>query len=289
MQHMVTNRDFYEVLGVQKGATQQDIKSAYRKLALKFHPDKNKAADAEQKFKEINEAYQVLSDAEKRKMYDQYGHAAFDPASGGGAGGFGGARSGPFTWSYTTSSGGANPFGEMDFGDPFEIFESFFGGGFARQGAQQRRQRYSIAISFIEAIKGVEKEVSIDGKKKKVKIPPGVNDGTRIRFDDFDISIDVHTHPVFKRDGYDLFVDKKIPFSLATLGGETKVPTIDGDLKLKVRAGTQSHTLIRLRGEGVPHLRNTGKGDLYVRLIVEVPEKLTKRQKELIEELKTLV
>ncbi len=284
---MATQRDYYEVLGVPKTSSQQEVKSAYRKLALKFHPDKNKEPDAEKKFKEINEAYQVLSDAQKRKTYDQYGHAAFDPASGmGGAGGFGGARQqGPFTWSYTTSSGGQNPFGDFDFGDPFDIFESFFGGGMSGQRGQQRK-RYSLAIEFMEAVKGVEKEVEIEGAKKKIRIPAGANDGTRIRFDDFDISIDVKPHPVFKRDGYDLFIDQKISYSLAALGGEIKVPIIEGDIKLKIRPGTQSHTLVRLRGEGVPHLRSNGKGDLYVRFIVDVPEKLTKEQKDLLEKLK---
>lgn len=281
---MPTKRDYYEILGVDKTATAAQIKAAYRKMALQYHPDKNKAPDAEEKFKEINEAYQVLSDTQKRQAYDQFGHAAFDPASGmgaGGAGGFGGFGGGPFTWTYSTS--GENPFG--DFGDPFQIFESFFGGGFARQYTS--RKRYSLSVDFMEAIKGTEKEVSIDGKSRKVKIPAGANDGTRLRFDEFDISIDVRPHPRFKRDGYDLFIDHVIPFTLAALGGQTEVPTIDNQLKLKIRPGTQSHTLVRLRGEGVPYVRGSGKGDLYVRLVVEIPEKLTKEQKQALETLRT--
>src|SRR5260221_81720 len=136
---MPTKRDFYEVLGLKKGATAAEIKSAYRKMALKFHPDRNKEKDAEEKFKEINEAYQVLSDNNKRQTYDQFGHAAFDPAAGGAAGNpfAGGARTGPFTWSYSnTNAGAGNPFEGMDFSDPFEIFESFFGGagGFGGMG-----------------------------------------------------------------------------------------------------------------------------------------------------------
>ncbi len=285
---MPTKRDYYEILGVQKTATAAEIKSAYRKMALKFHPDKNKAADAEEKFKEINEAYQVLSDEKKRQTYDQFGHAAFDPASGMGGNPFaGGFRSGPFTWSYNTSGGagaGQNPFEGMDFNDPFDIFESFFGGGGGFGG--QRRPRYSLRIDFLEAVKGVEKQVEIDGKKKTIKVPPGANDGTRIRFEDFDITLDVRPHDKFKRDGYDLYVDHPISYTTAVLGGVAEVPTIEGTLKLKVRPGTQSHSLVRLREEGVQHLQGKGKGDMYVRLIVEVPEKLSREEKKILEDLR---
>jgi DnaJ-class molecular chaperone len=286
---MPTKRDYYEVLGVDKKASSSEIKSAYRKMALKYHPDKNKASDAEEKFKEINESYQVLSDAEKKKAYDQFGHAAFDPASGMGSNPFSGAsRQGPFNWSYSSSGDGQNPFGNMDFNDPFEIFESFFGGGFSRQGGGFKpRQRYSLRIDFMEAVEGVEKEVEINGKKHVIKVPAGANDGTRIRFDEFDISLEVGTHQQFKRDGYDVFIDQDISFAMASLGGKVDVPTLSGELKLKVRPGTQSHTLVRLRGEGVKHLRGRGKGDLYVRLIVKVPEKLSKADKNLIEQLES--
>ncbi len=284
---MATKRDYYEVLGVDKSADQAAIKSAYRKMALKWHPDKNKdnKEEAEKKFKEINEAYQVLSDAGKKQQYDQFGHAAFDAASGMGGNPFaGGARSGPFTWSYQSSGG--SPFGEGDFGDPFDIFEQFFGGG--GFGQQARRPRYGLNISFMESIKGVTKEVTIDGKKHSIKVPAGASDGTRIRFSEFDITIDVKPDSRFKREGYNLFIDHKIPYTLAALGGTTEVPTIDNTLKLKVRAGTQSHTLVRLRGEGVPHVRSGAKGDLYVRMVVEVPEKLSKEQKKLLQELQKL-
>lgn len=281
---MASKRDYYEILSVDKKATKAQIKSAYRKMALKYHPDKNKAKDAEEKFKEINEAYQVLSDDKKRQSYDQFGHAAFNAGAGGmGGNPFSGARqSGPFTWSYQSSSGG-NPFANMDFGDPFDIFETFFGGGFGRAA---KRPRYSLRIDFMEAIRGVTKEVTINGKKKKIKVPAGVSDGTRIRFDDFDISFDVKPHPRFKRDGYDIFVDEKIAFTMAALGGKIDVETLDGNLKMKIRPGTQSHTLIRLRGEGITRLRGRGKGDLYVRLIVEIPERLSRKQKRLLNELR---
>lgn len=294
---MATKSDYYDVLGVKKSASGSEVKTAYRKLALKWHPDKNqsKKKEAEEKFKKINEAYQVISDPKKRKTYDQFGHAAFDPSSGMGGNPFaGGARSGPFTWSYSTGTGaagaqgaqgaqGANPFADFDFSDPFEIFESFFGGGFAQR---QSRPRYSLRVDFMDAVLGGEKEVEIDGKKQKIKIPAGANDGTRVRFDDFDVTFDVGTHPRFKRDDYDLFVDAKIPYTTAVLGGKKEVATITGTLKLKIRSGTQSHTFVRLRGEGVKHLRGRGKGDLYVRLIVEIPEKVSRDEKKLLEELK---
>jgi DnaJ-class molecular chaperone len=280
---MATKRDYYEILGVEKSASAADVKKAYRKLALKFHPDRNKEPDAEQKFKEINEAYEVLSDQQKRQTYDQFGHSAFDPAAGMGSNPFGGGfQQGPFTYTYST--GGPNPFGQGgDFSDPFEIFEQFFGGAFSQAA---RRPRYSLTIDFMEAVKGTEKTVKIDGQSHTIKIPAGANDGTRIRFDAFDVTIDVRPDLRFRRDGYDLFVDQEIDFTLAALGGSVKVPTVDGDLTLKVRSGTQSHTLIRIRAEGVPHVRGRGKGDLYVRLIVKVPEKLSKDQKKILENFK---
>ena len=286
---MPTKRDYYEILGLDKSAQKADIKSAYRKMALKFHPDKNKAADAEDKFKEINEAYQVLSDEKKKTSYDQFGHDAFSQAGGMGGNPFaGGHQQGPFTWNYS-SSGGGNPFGGgADFGDAFDIFEQFFSGGGGFGARQKRRTRYSMRIEFMEAANGATKEVEIEGKKHKIKIPAGANDGTRLRFDDFDVSFDVAPHARFKRDGYDVFIDQKISFVMAALGGSVEVPTLEKPLKLKVRAGTQSHTLVRLKGEGVTRLRGRGKGDLYVRLIVEVPTKLSRSQKKTLGEFKEL-
>lgn len=283
---MTTKRDYYDILGVKKDATKADVKSAYRKAALKWHPDKNpnNKAEAETKFKEINEAYQVISDEKKRQTYDQFGHAAFDPSSGMGGNPFAGGN--PFGGGHTyTYSSGQNPFENADFGDPFDIFEQFFGGGFSQQ---QRRQRYTLSIDFIEAVKGVTKEVEIEGKSHKIKVPAGANDGTRLRFSNFDISINVKTHPIFKREGYDLFIDQKISLSTATLGADVNVKTIDQSLKLKVRAGTQSHTMVRLRGEGVTHIQGRGKGDLYVRFIIEIPEKINRAQRKELEKLKDL-
>lgn len=289
---MAGKSDYYNILGVSKDASDNEIKKAYRKQALEWHPDKHKADGkeaAEKRFKEINEAYQVLSDSQKRKAYDQLGHAAFSP--GGAASGFKGqqpfgqrGRRGPFTYTYTTTDGGS-PFAGFDFEDPFEIFEQFFGGGSPFGGRAQRISRYSITIDFMEAIEGTQKEVNISGKRRKIKIPAGVNEGSRIRFGNFILSIDVRPHEIFERDGDDIFVKVTIPFSKAALGGEVKVPTTDGEVKVKVRPGTQSGTMMRLSSKGAPHLRGRGKGDQYIRFQVAVPEKPTRKQKKLIEKM----
>jgi DnaJ-class molecular chaperone len=285
---MTTNRDYYEILGVAKSASEAELKAAYRKRALEFHPDKNKSPEAEEKFKEINQAYEILKDPQKRQMYDQFGHAAFDPRSGFGgpaAGGSGARRSGPFT--YTYSSSGTNPFADygFDFSDPFDLFEQFFGGS-PYGGRRRAKPHYSIKVDFIDAATGTERTIVHQGKEHTIKIPAGANDGTRIRYPEFDVSIDVLPHEFFKREGNDLFVDQAIPFTTASLGGETEVPTIDGSVKLKIRPGTKSGSLIRLKGKGVPYIRQSHRGDQYVRLVVEVPANLSREQKKLIEELR---
>jgi molecular chaperone DnaJ len=292
---MATKTDYYDILGVSKSASADEIKKAYRKQALEWHPDRHKddKEAAEKRFKEINEAYQVLSDSQKRSAYDQFGHDAFAP--GGMPGGFGGTggpftqtgRYGPFTYTYTTTGGdGGNPFAGFDFGDPFDIFEQFFGGGNPFR-AQTRRQipRYSLTIDFMEAIKGCQKTVEVGGKKRKIKIPAGVDEGSRINFGDFILSIDVKSHNIFERDGEDVYVKVAIPFSLAVLGGMIEVPTIDGDIKIRVRPGTQSGTMIRLRDKGISSLRGRGHGDEYVRINVLVPDKLSREQRRIIEEI----
>lgn len=275
----MTKRDYYDILGISRNASKEEIKKAYRKQALEWHPDRNKSSQAEAKFKEINEAYEILSDKEKRAAYDQFGQAAFAPG-GTGAGG------GPFTYTYTTYGGGVPEGFEFDFGgfsDPFEIFEQFFGG--ASPFRQARRvPRYGLTLSFMEAAKGCDKEVIIDGKKRKIKIPAGVDDGTRVKFEDFYVTVDVKPDKIFQRDGVDVFINQEIPLTLAILGGTVEVPTIDGPVRLRVRSGTQPGTMVRLRGRGIKHLHGYGRGDQYVRLLVKIPSKLTQRQKELIRE-----
>lgn len=282
-------KDYYEILGVGKTATDGEIKKAYRKLALQWHPDRNKDPKAEEKFKEITKAYEILADSKKRQAYDQFGEAAFSPGAGFGQGPFGGAtqtgRYGPFTYTYTTSG---SPFEGFDFGgfsDPFEIFEQFFGGA-SSFGTRSRRQHpiYQLTIDFMEAVKGVEKKVDIDGKKQTIKIPAGVDNGSRIRFSDYDVIINVQADSRFHREDYDLVTDVNISFSQAILGDIVSVPTIDGPLNLKIQPGTQPGTLVRLRGKGVPHIRGGGRGDQYVRVKITFPNKISSRQKELLEE-----
>jgi len=285
---MTTKSDYYDLLGVKKTATAPELKKSYRQLALKYHPDRNKSAEATEKFKKISEAYEILSNTEKRKKYDQFGHAAFDPSAGFGAGapGAGGGRThrqGPFTYTYTTGGQGQQG-GFGGFSDPFEIFESFFGGGSPfRQ--QARLIRYGLTIDFMEAVTGTSKKLVHQGKEYEIKIPPGADDGTRIRFTNFYVTIEVRSHDTFQRDGHDIFINHQISFIQAALGDNITVPTVDGDLKLKVRSGTQPHTLIKLKNKGMPHIRGRGRGDQYVRLVVQVPQKLSRHQKNLLKQL----
>ncbi len=297
---MATKRDYYEILGVSKNASTEELKRAYRKLALEWHPDRNKSPQAHEKFKEINEAYAVLSDDKKKETYDQFGHAAFQPGMGGGAqpggpfgGGFG--RQGPFSYTWSSTGGppaGGSPFGDGDFIDPFEIFEQFFGGGFSPRQARARREVYQITIDFSDAVRGVTKEVHLprgragDGSvKKTVKIPAGVDTGSRIRFDDFDIVVEVRPDDKYKREGDDLYLDFEISYTQAALGAIVGIPVIDEQVKLRIQPGTQPGTLIRLHGKGVAHVRGNGRGDAYVRIQIHVPTHLSRRQKELLEEI----
>ena len=270
---MATQRDYYEVLGISKSASETEIKSAYRKLALKYHPDRNKEAGASEKFKEVSAAYEVLGNPEKRKMYDQFGHA---PATGGPAS----SRGGPFSYTYS-NQGGAGFEDIFGGSDPFDIFESFFGGAspFRRAPA---KPHYQIKIDFLEAVNGVTKALAHQGKKYDIRIPAGADNGTRIRYSDFDISIAVSPHKNFKREGVDVIVDHEISFPLAALGGDTVVDTLDGDLKLKIRAGTQPGSLIRLTGKGIKQINSNHRGDFYIRFIIKVPTKLSREQRELL-------
>lgn len=287
--------DYYEVLGVSKNATDSEIKSAYRKQALKWHPDRNKSPEANEKFKEINKAFEVLSNREKRQMYDQYGESAFKGAPGGGTYGAGSQyyQQGPFHV-YTNFGGEGNPFEGFDFGgfsDPFDIFEQFFGfqSPFSRGRRRQTREVYQTTISFEEAVHGVEKETIIKGNKKTIKIPAGVDNGTTIRFSDFDLQIRVRPHHIFKRQGQDIYLEKKISYPTAVLGGVVEVETIDKPVKLKVRPGTQPGTTVRLRGQGVPYPNSGRRGNQYVIYKIAVPERVSHKTRKILEELKDQV
>lgn len=279
--------NYYDILGVQKNASAQEIKQAYRKLALKYHPDKNKTKEADAKFKEVTKAYEVLSDPQKKQMYDQYGSAAFEGAGGGAGqggpfGGFGGGQQGPFNYQYYSTNGG-NPFDAGGFSDPFDIFEQFFGGAspFGR-----RKPAYALRISFMDAIKGTTKKVTIEGKSKEIKIPAGVHEGSRIRFADYDIILEVENHPKFQREGDDIVTLEEISMIQAALGDVIEVETVDGKVKLKIPAGTQPGQLIRLKDHGVAHVRGRGRGDHFVKVRVTVPDKLSGKQREILEEFK---
>ncbi len=281
---MTSKRDYYDILGLSKKASLDEIKKAYRKKALEFHPDRNKAADAETKFKEVNEAYEILSNKDKRFTYDQFGHTAFDPSAGGP---FSRGTGGPGNYTYYTS-GSPGDFADFfgGFSDPFNIFESFFGGSSSFRREPQK-PHYSLTITFEEAALGVTKTIVHQGKQHTLKVPPGADDGTRMRYPDFDVSFDVRPHRQFKREGYDIFLDFDLPFTIAALGGDISVPLLGEkkELKIKIRPGTEGNTMIRLSGKGIKYLQTNRHGDYYIRLHILVPQKLTKKQKDLLKEL----
>jgi molecular chaperone DnaJ len=351
----MAKKDYYEVLGINRDASDEDIKKAYRKLAMKHHPDRNPDnPNAEEHFKEAKEAYEILSDVQKRAAYDQYGHAGVDPQAGmGGAGGFGGG-------------GFADAFGDI-FGDIFG------GGGGGRQRSNVYRGadlRYNMEISLEEAARGTETKIRIpvmaecetchgsgakpgtqpttcstcgghgqvrmqqgffsiqqtcpkchgsgkmvaspcgtchgDGRVKQqktlsVKIPAGVDEGDRIRLTgegeagvnggpsgDLYVVIHLKKHSIFERDGGDLHCEMPISFTVAALGGEIEIPTLDGHAKMKIPAETQTGAKFRLRNKGIKPLRSSDHGDLICHVVVETPVKITERQKELLRELEEL-
>ncbi len=280
--------DFYQTLGVSKNATADELKRAYRTMARKHHPDVDKSPGAEAKFKEINEAYQVLSDPQKKSAYDQYGHAAFEQGGMGAGGPFGGAG-GPFgggqrTYTWSTGDGGQD-FG--GFADPFDIFEAFFGGQ-SPFGRQARLPRYAINLTFEEAVGGVEKEIEAEGKRQKIKIPAGADDGTEIKFSNFVLVCQVKQSDKFRRRGYDIVSEHEISFAQAALGTVAEIETIDGKVKIRIPSGTQPGTQIRLRGKGVKHITGRGQGDHYVIIRLKIPTKLSRDQKRLLEELENI-
>lgn len=273
--------DYYETLGVNKGASEQEIKTAYRRQALKWHPDRNKTAEANGKFKEVTKAYEVLSDPKKREVYDQYGESAFNQNQS--------SQQGPFN--VYTDFGGGEGFEGVDFGgfsDPFEIFEQFFGfqSPFSRgRRRQQRRDVYEITLTFEEAVHGVKKTMIVKGEEKSFQIPAGVDDKMTIRFSDFDLQVRVKSHPYFTRKGQDIYFEKEISYPLAVLGGVVEVPTINGTIKLKIRPGTQSGTTVKLHDQGIPYPQSNRKGDQYVIYKINTPARISGRAKELLKEL----
>ena len=305
---MAMKRDYYEILGVSKSASGDEIKSAYRKLARKHHPDIDKSAGSAERFKEVSEAYQVLSDSSKKQQYDQFGHAAFDRGAGFGGAGAGGPFSGgnpfgaggPFGGgrSYSWSSSGGNPNVEFDFGgfeDPFDLFEQIFGG--AGFGGFSRRATYQLSITFDEAIKGVTKDVQVDirnqqggveRRKIRIKVPAGVDSGTKMRFGDIDIVFNVSRHQEFLREGADIFSEIKISIPQLVLGDIFEVSTVSGKVKVKVPPGTQPGSLVKLKGKGMPRLGTAGHGDHFVRVNLQVPQNPSKQEKQLYEELRNL-
>lgn len=292
---MVSKRDYYEVLGVSKSASDDEIKKAYRKLAVKYHPDKNPGdKEAEAKFKEINEAHDVLSDKQKRARYDQFGHA-----------GVGGAGGDPF-------AGGGNPFGggfnyngqafNFDFGGGFDdILGSIFGfGGGARRPRRGADYQTTVTLTFEEAIFGTTKTINTEGKDLKVKIPAGIDDGMSIRLrgkggpapeggterGDLYVRVRVKSHKHLTREGAIILSEEKISMVDAALGCEIEVETVDGKITMKVPAGTQSGTPFKLSGHGVPFRADGDRGPHIVTIIVETPKNLSRKQKELLEEFK---
>ncbi|MCH5200420.1 MAG: molecular chaperone DnaJ [Oscillospiraceae bacterium] len=362
---MADKRDYYEVLGLQKGATDAEIKSAYRKLAKKYHPDLNPDdPEAEAKFKEVNEANDVLSDPDKRARYDRFGHAGVDPSYGGGAGGYG----------YGGGFGGFSAEGGIDLGD---IFDSIFGGGASSRRANPNAPKrgsdiaINLDIAFMEACKGISHEVEINRaetcdscngsgaksgttpktcpdchgsgyvrvtqrtmlgsmssqrpctrcggkgkiienpcptcggngrvqKRKKItlNVPAGIDNGQVLTVrgegnaganggakGDLNVRITVRKDPLFERKGFDIWVELPITYTQASLGAEVTVPTIDGNVTYRIPDGTQPGDVLRLRGKGVQRLQRDGRGDMMVRVAIEVPKHLSKAQRELLEQL----
>jgi curved DNA-binding protein len=296
--------DYYKILGVDKKAGSEDIKKAYRKLALKYHPDRNPGnKEAEERFKKISEAYAVLSDQDKRNQYDNFGSDTFKQRYSQedifknfdineilrdlGFGGTGGRRR---TYSY--QQGGGDPFADL------------FGGGHYKPMPQKGQDlEYNLAVTLEESVRGAEKKIALKKEEAldeiSIKIPAGINAGKKLRLvgkglpgfnggtpGDLYLNISIQPHPIFARDGIDIYVERAINFSQAVLGTTIDVPTIEGLTKrLKIPAGTQNNTKIRMKGYGVPNLRGAGKGDQYVRISINVPKKLTEYQSELIKKL----
>ena len=290
----MSKRDYYEVLGIQKGASDDEIKKAFSKLAIKYHPDKNPGdKDAEEKFKEVNEAYSVLSDKTKRQRYDQFGHAGVGGAGAGGAGNpFEGFNFNGQSFNFDFGGGGLDDILGAMFG---------FGGGF--RGARRGRDlRTSVTIDFKEAIFGTTKTISVDGESIKLKIPAGIYDGQQIRLNgkggeapqqggqrgDLYVEIRVRAHKTLTREGDLILSEVTISMVEAVLGTEVDVETVDGTVTMKVPAGTQPGTNFKLSGHGAPRMGSEERGPHIVTVQVEIPRNLSRKQKELIEQFRDI-
>jgi curved DNA-binding protein len=306
--------EYYEILGVSKTATADEIKKAYRKLALKFHPDKNPDnAEAEAKFKKISEAYAVLSDAKKREEYDTYGSAGFqqrysqedifrgfdlnDILNQFGFGG-GSFRSGGFR---THTGGGGNPFGDI-----FGQASGGCGGGCRPQPVKGQDHTYELSVSLEDVLNGAEKNISLrrngGNQNISVKVPKGIESGKRLRLTgkgapsssggppgDLYLKVTVQPHPVFTRDGDNLMMENKIPFSEACLGTTVDVTTLEGKkFKVKVPAGVQQEAKLRIKGYGLPAGPIGKRGDIYVKILVQIPKKINRKQKKVVKEMAEL-
>jgi len=299
-------KDYYKILGIERNATEAEIKSAFRKLALQYHPDRNQGnKQAEEKFKEINEAYEVLSDKEKRSRYDQVGDSYTNWQQRGG--------SGNFNWNDWTSAARSGRGGSYNVGDIEDIlgggsfsdfFQAIFGGmGGAANRTRTRQQQpatyqQDVQISLDEAYRGAERIISVDGRRLTLKIPAGARTGTKVRMagaghtgqdgrsSDLYLIIEVLPDPRFERQGDDLYTDVSIDLYTAVLGGEARVPTPDGPVMLTIPAGTQPGQTFRLGGRGMPQMRSPRtRGDLFARIKVQIPRNISAEQRKLFEEL----
>ncbi|MDO8729036.1 MAG: DnaJ C-terminal domain-containing protein [bacterium] len=290
-------KDYYKILGVDKNANEDEIKKAFRKLAHVHHPDKSGGNEA--KFKEASEAYSVLSDKKKRAEYDNFGSGDFSANRAGGSA-YGGDPSG---FGFDFSGFGNAGFDTSDLGD---ILSSIFGGRRVRRG---RDIAVDIELSFQESVFGAERKVVINSKFVKQKevsigVPPGIDDGQMIRLNgqgealeggvpgDLYVKVHVRKHPYLRKEGYNLIMDLEIKLTEALLGAEKVIHTLDGEITLKISAGAKHGSILRVKGKGVPHNAHTrqsgGRGDLYIRLSIQIPENLSKEAHHVVEELKQL-
>lgn len=288
-------KDFYKTLGVEKGASQDEVKKAFRKMAHQYHPDKNKGDDT--KFKEVNEAYQVLSDEKKRAQYDQFGEAGVGGGAGGQYGGFqGGFNPNDFGFDFSGFQQG----GGEDLGD---IFSTFFGGGARQRTPRGRNITAGIELTFKESIFGVEKKISLKGIGVKtkadevtVKIPEGIEHGETLRVRDYGemveggttgdlhVQVTVRPDPIYRKVGMNLVRPLEIKLSDALLGGQYEIETLDGKLTVKIPAGIQPTEILRVKEKGVPSGKR--RGDLLLTISIKIPEKLSKEAKKAAEKLK---